>query len=86
MENKKIESIMYGKFPGRNERRGTLLIGNKNGVVVIDKPFKQVFKEEVEKEVVKPQPRITVADSDTEVVLLWQGAIHKNHIKIRGGK
>lgn len=85
---RRIEGIMYGKFTA-NDKRGSLLYANRKGVTVIDKPFSKVLEEVMEEKVVineNVDKRITVADSNTEVQLLWQGAIHKNHLKIRGGK
>lgn len=89
MENKitQINGVMYGKWNNRRES-GSLMMANKKGVVVINNTFKKVLQDVVDADNTTPciAKGVTVAESSTEVELLWQGQIHKNHMKIRGGK
>ena len=88
MEDRKIEKVLYMKF-NNNDKRGALLYGSREGVVIIDKPFKKVLEETIEIDNTAPcieKEVVLVKDSIEEVELLWQGQIHKNYMKTRGGK
>jgi hypothetical protein len=86
MENRRIEAIMYMKF-NNNDKRGALLQANKKGVVVVDKPFKEVLKQVVieSAHIVEVAPIVTHTE-EVEITLLWQSQIHANYLKQRGGK
>lgn len=82
MVTRRVEAIMYGKF-NNNSKGGSLLYANKDGVVVVNKPFKEVLQDVVEANNTAPciEKGVTVADStEEEVELLWQHAIHKNYV------
>ena len=59
--------IMYSKFNNRDNRVSLLKADSINkGYILIDKKVSNIQKKE---------------DTKEEVVLIWQDAIHKNHIK-----
>ena len=84
MENKKVEKVMYMKF-NNNDKRGAILEASRKGVVVIDRPFKEVLKEEVNKTDISTTSTL-VKDSVEEVDLIWQPLILRNKLRINGGR
>jgi hypothetical protein len=79
----KVDKVMYMKF-NNNQRRGTLLCASKEGAVVIDRSFKEILNEVLNEEdvnVIKEEENKT---EELEVTLLWQEAIHKNYLRVRG--
>ena len=88
MEDRKIEKVLYMKF-NNNDKRGALMQASKKGIVIIDKPFKEVLKETIEKEeIVETKEYNKSFDYEfnykPEVQLLWTDLIHANHLKERG--
>ena len=67
--------IMYSKFNNSDSRVSLLKADSINkGYILIDKKVSNIQKKEDTKEAIKE-------DTKEDVVLLWQDAIHKNHIK-----
>ena len=67
--------IMYSKFNNSDSRVSLLKADSINkGYILIDKKVSNIQKKEDTKEDIKE-------DTKEDVVLLWQDAIHKNHIK-----
>ena len=85
MEDRKIEKVLYMKF-NNNDKRGALMQASKKGIVIIDKPFKEVLKETIDTNVdaIIEKPIIEATD-ELEINLLWQDAIHANYLRYRRG-
>ena len=76
MENRKIETIMYSSFNNR-DRSMSLLKANKKGLVVINRSFSDVLKEEITKEERKTRKKVKTEDKMDEL-FIWQCAFRKN--------
>ena len=85
MEDKRVEKVLYMKF-NNNDKRGALMQASKKGIVIIDKPFKEVLKETIDTNVdaIIEKPIIEATD-ELEINLLWQDAIHANYLRYRRG-
>ena len=71
--------IMYSKFNNSDSRVSLLKADSINkGYILIDKKVSNIQKKEDTKEDIKEDIK---EDTKEDVVLLWQDAIHKNHIK-----
>lgn len=86
MEDRRVETIMYMRF-NNQDKRGALMKANKKGIVIVDKPFKEVLVEaSIEKGAIEEVVPIVEHAEELEINLLWQDAIHANYLRTRGGK
>lgn len=73
--NKRIAGVMFGKFNNR-DKRGRITIANKKGVSIIDRPFKDVLAEEMDKTVEKP-PVEKAPYNPMDELFIWQSVFDK---------
>lgn len=71
----KINGVMYGKFNNK-DKSGSLLMGNKKGVIVINKSFNKVLDEVKTKEIDRPVTKET-AYNPMDEIFIWQAAFDK---------
>ena len=85
MEDRKIEKVLYMKF-NNHDKRGALMQASNKGVVIVDKPFKEVLKETIDTNVNDVIEKPIIEETEQlEINLLWQDAIHANYLRYRRG-
>ena len=77
MGKRRVETIMYGKFNNRDKNM-SLLKANRKGLVVINRSFSDVLKEEMTKEEKNNKKKENKKTEDKmDELFIWQCAFKK---------
>lgn len=66
---RKVGKVMYCKFNAQDKRR-RMVIKNKKGMTIIDKPFKEVLQEEID----KTDKQVTTESDSMDEIFIWKCA------------